>query len=100
MTELWAFVVIALVLLFMQTAAAFSQRKKTESECYTNLVSEIVEMGIVDGVATAAAAGVARRRLQYLQMVIGKVDPHSVRGLVSVEVVGTGRVWWQCMTGT
>lgn len=74
--------------------------KKTESECYTNLVSEIVEMGIVDGVATAAAAaGVARRRLQYLQMVIGKVDPHTVRGL-SVEVVGAGRVRRQRVPGT
>lgn len=59
-------------------------------------------MGIVDGVATAAAAaaaGVARRRLQYLQMVIGKVDPHTVRGL-SVEVVGAGRVRRQRVPGT
>lgn len=67
----------------------------------TNLAGEIVLMGIVDGVAAAAAVvRRCRRRLQYLQMVIGKVDPHTVRGLVAVEVVGAGRVRRQCMTGT
>lgn len=59
-------------------------------------------MGIVNRVAATRCSIVCRGcyRLQNLQMVIGKVDPHSVRGLVSVKVVGTGRVWWQCMTGT
>lgn len=90
---------LALVAALYAECCSSMRKKKTEPECYTDLVSEIVEMGIVDAVATAAAAGVARRGLQYLQMVIGKVDPHTVRGL-PVEVVGAGRVRRQSVPGT
>lgn len=54
-------------------------------------------MGIVDGVTVVRWR---RGGLQNLQMVIGKVDPYTVRGLEAVEVVGAGRVRRQCMTGT
>lgn len=66
----------------------------------TNLVGEIVLMGIVDVIAGDPVVCRCGCRLQYLQMVIGKVDPDPVRRLVAVKVVGACRVWRQGMTRT
>lgn len=62
----------------------------------------VVDGGVAGRVAGIGAAAARRRRrgLQDLQMVIGKVDPNTVRGLVAVEIVGAGRVRRQCMTRT